>query len=85
MMCLGLEPRAAGLKAQTNPLSPPRSLISYLQRVFLWCQKSLIVPPPFDQREPARLARGVRQRVDDVLKERTTMCEVLKSRDNIKC
>jgi hypothetical protein len=41
---------------------------SYLERMFIWCQKPLIVPPTFNEGEPPCLTSGMRQGVNDVLR-----------------
>ena len=44
--------------------------VSHLEWVFLGREESLIVPPPLDQGEPARLPRRVGKSVHHVLKQR---------------
>lgn len=41
--------------------------MDHLERMFVWRQKALVVAPTLDEGEPARLARRVGQRVDDIL------------------
>ena len=41
---------------------------THQKRVFLRGEQALVVPPPFDEGEPARLARRVGQRVHNILK-----------------
>ena len=43
-------------------------LLTYLERMFLRRQQSLVVPPSLNQRESPRLPSGVGQSVDDILK-----------------
>jgi hypothetical protein len=42
---------------------------SYLEWMFLWRQKSLVISPPFDEGESASLAGSVGQSVNHVLKK----------------
>jgi len=44
--------------------------MNHLEGVFVGCQEPLIAAPAFDEREAARLARRVCQRIDDILKEK---------------
>jgi hypothetical protein len=41
---------------------------AYLERVFIGCQKPLIVPPTLNEGEPPCLTSGMRQGVYDVLR-----------------
>ena len=41
---------------------------THQKRVLLRGEQALVVPPPFDEGEPARLARRVGQRVHNILK-----------------
>ena len=43
-------------------------LLTYLERMFLRRQESLVVPPPLNQRKSSRLPRRMGQSVDDILK-----------------
>ena len=51
-------------------LKKATTTVSHLEWVFLGCQESLIVSPPLDQGEPARLPRRVGKSVHHVLKQR---------------
>lgn len=41
--------------------------MDHLERVFVRRQETFIVPPALDESEPARLPRGMGERVDDIL------------------
>ena len=41
--------------------------VSYLERVFLWREEPLVVPPALNEGEAPGLARGVGQGVDHIL------------------
>jgi hypothetical protein len=45
--------------------------MNHLEGVFVGCQEPLIAAPAFDEREAARLARRMCQRIDDILKEKS--------------
>jgi hypothetical protein len=52
--------------------------------MFLGSQKSLIVPPPFNQGKPASLSSGMGQSIDNILKKiNSSLIFILKCLSNL--